>query len=140
MKLRLMRETVTDQATIGRLFVDDVFECYTLEDVPRDEKVKHETCIPTGTYRVVLTHSPKFGRELPLLLNVPEFEGIRIHPGNTKDHTSGCILVGTARGTDRISGSRDAFEALLAKLRGAVKRGAPISIDVDLSDRLLADR
>lgn len=140
MKLRLERDEVTTEATIGKLYVDEAFECYTLEDIPRDEKIKHQTCIPTGTYRIVINHSPAFGRELPLLLNVPEFEGIRIHAGNTKDHTSGCILVGKTRGTDRIGESKAALEILFAKIQSALKRGAPVSIDITLSEKLLAER
>ena len=66
-----------------------------------------------------LTMSQRFSRVLPLLLNVPMFEGIRIHPGNTSADTEGCILVGWGKGTDQITQSRDAFASLFSKLRGA---------------------
>src|SRR5690348_2405952 len=100
MKLKLIREEFTDESTIGRLYVDDVFECYILEDVVRDEKIQNETAIPYGTYEVEITYSPKFGRYLPMLLNVPNYTGIRIHPGNTAKDTDGCLLTGTSDSKD----------------------------------------
>lgn len=92
--------------TIGRLLVDGVYLCDTLEDKDRDlnrdgdlndageGKVFGETAIPYGRYEVILTKSPKFGRYLPLLVRVPHFEGVRMHRGVNAEHTRGCILVG----------------------------------------------
>src|SRR3972149_10690167 len=95
MELLLQRKIFTDKSTIGELFVDGVFECFTLEDVVRDdEKIKKVTAIPDGIYTVLVTWSPRFKRQLPLLIDVPGFDGIRIHPGNTADDTEGCLLVG----------------------------------------------
>lgn len=119
MKLKLDRQTYTDKATVGRLYVDDKFECFTLEDVVRPKKIYGETAIPTGTYKVVVTMSPRFKRKLPLLLDVPGFEGIRIHPGNTAEDTEGCILVGLSEGKDRVNESRKAFQALYDKIVSA---------------------
>lgn len=140
MNLRLERDEVTDASVIGKLYHGEAFICYTLEDVMRDEKVKGKTAIPYNTYEVVITFSPKFKQRMPLLLNVPEYEGIRIHPGNTAEHTEGCILVGNARGTDRISESRPAYKSLLAKMEYALAAGEKISIEIIPSERLLGER
>ena len=119
MKLRLERYILKPKVTIGKLYVNDVFECYTLEDTVRDGlKVYGETAIPYGVYLVALTMSPRFKRILPLVQNVPGFEGVRIHPGNKPEDTEGCILVGKSVGPneDSILTSRVAFDALFAKL------------------------
>jgi hypothetical protein len=96
MKLLLKRVALKDTYTIGKLYVDGVFFCHTLEDTVRPDgiKVYGETAIPDGIYKVIITMSARFKRKLPLLLDVPMFEGIRIHPGNTAVDTHGCILVG----------------------------------------------
>jgi hypothetical protein len=92
--------------TIGSLYVDGEYFCDTLEDtdrgltqeMPLEEirriKIPHETAIPTGVYRVIVNMSPAKKRMLPRLLDVPGFSGILIHRGNTKNDSSGCILVG----------------------------------------------
>lgn len=116
MNLRVERSPSVNGATIGRLSIDGVFFCYTLEDQIRPVKIKGETAIPAGTYPVKLTPSPRFGRVLPEVLKVPNFIGIRIHAGNRKQDTEGCILVGQHFGVDWISESRMALERLMAKL------------------------
>jgi len=117
MKLLLKRIHRTNNSTIGELFIDGKFECYTLEDIERDVKVKSETAIDKGTYKVILSMSNRFKKVMPLLLNVPKFEGIRIHSGNTNHDTEGCILVGTSRSKDFIGNSRKAFDSLMKKLK-----------------------
>lgn len=122
MKLELKRKWLTGKSTIGELYVDGVFQCVVLEDCyrpPPEPKVYGETCIPCGTYEVRITHSPRFGRDLPLLIGVPGFEGVRIHPGNTAADTEGCLLPGLLRGADQVFDSRLAFNALFAKLMRA---------------------
>lgn len=116
MKLKLVREPSTTNATVGSLYVDGVWECFTLEDVIRDKKIPGETAIPSGTYEVRVTWSPRFKRQLPILIAVPGFEGIRIHPGNTARDTDGCILVGIEKQEDTILRSREAFEKLYKKI------------------------
>lgn len=130
MNLLLNRETFTEHSTIGELSVDGTFFCYVLEDVARPIKIKHQTSIPAGRYKITITHSTRFDRELPLLNDVPGFEGIRIHPGNTDKDTSGCLLVGLSRAKDLVGNSREAFNTLLPKLQLAVKRGEEISIEI----------
>jgi hypothetical protein len=95
MRLTLVRKIFTPESTIGDLFIDDHMFCHTLEDTVRrnGEKIKNETAIPFGKYDVIVSYSPKFQRLMPLLLNVPNFSGIRIHGGNRASDTSGCIIV-----------------------------------------------
>lgn len=91
MRLLLQRIAKKSDYTVGRLFVDGKYLCNTLEDRVRDltkeKKVPGETAIPAGRYRVIVNVSPKFGRELPRLLDVPGFEGILIHRGNYADYS-----------------------------------------------------
>lgn len=119
MKLLLKRIHRTESSTIGELYVDGVFECYTLEDVERDVKIKSETAIPKGKYSVSITMSNRFKKMLPLLQNVPNFEGVRIHSGNTNHDTEGCILVGQTRLKDFIGNSRKAFDSLFKKMQNS---------------------
>jgi hypothetical protein len=98
--------------------------------------VAGETAIPFGTYRIELTHSPRFKRKLPLVCEVPDFEGVRIHSGNTAEDTLGCILVGRnwTEGTERIGASRIAFEALFPKISVAIDRGEAVILRVIQGD------
>ena len=133
MELVLKRAWLTENSTIGRLYVDGEYQCYVLEDryrPPPEAKIPGATCIPCGRYEVRITHAPKFARDLPLVLDVPEFEGIRIHPGNYPTDTEGCLLPGTGRLPDAVQGSRLAFTELFAKLQGA---GDPIHLTVELA-------
>lgn len=129
MKLTLKRQQFTDKTTIGQLFVDGEFQCFTLEDItrPEGEKVPGETAIPYGEYQVVLTGSKRFGKLLPQLLNVPNFTGVRIHSGNKAKDTEGCILVGGTRSKDWISDSTIALQVLMLKLTHAAD---PITIEI----------
>jgi hypothetical protein len=119
MELRLERMDSVGDCMIGKLYVDEELECYTLEDPERLAKIHGKTAIPDGRYEVVISQSPRFGRELPLLLNVPNFEGVRIHPGNTADDTEGCILVGETTNGTSIGQSKAAFDRLFKKLKTA---------------------
>ena len=120
MKIEVRRELGTEGFTSGTMTVDGVFECFTLEDEVRDgEKVYGETAIPAGVYKVVVSFSQRFQRELPLLLSVPNFEGVRIHPGNTSNDTQGCILVGVTQVPGSVGSSRLAFGVLFPKIHSA---------------------
>lgn len=138
MKLVLTRTMLNEHSTIGKLVVDDTFFCYTLEDKDRylethpEAKVYGETAIPRGKYQVVIDFSNRFKRELPRLLLVPGFEGIRIHPGNTDKDTHGCILVGTSIVNDNFIGnSRAAFDRLFDVMDDAYNQGEEIWIEVE---------
>lgn len=117
MKLLLKRIFKGETYTIGKLYVDGVYVCDTLEDKVREVKIKHETAIPAGTYDIVLNLSARFKRVLPRLLNVPGFEGILIHPGNDKDDTSGCILVGENKEKGKVLNSKITFDKLFSMLK-----------------------
>jgi hypothetical protein len=122
MDLQLIRKEFTQRSTIGELSVDGKFECYTLEDMVRPVKIKGMTAIPAGAYEVVVTFSERFQRLLPLLLNVPGFDGVRIHTGNTEHDTEGCILVGKVKKKNMITYSKAAFNALFSKIHSAAQR------------------
>ena len=115
----LERHWFTGTSTTGKLYVDDGFECYTLEDPIQEEKIYGNTAIPYGEYKVKITYSPRFKKKLPLLLKVPGFKGVRIHPGNWAKDTEGCILVGDVKGSNYIGQSRRAFARLMKKLQDA---------------------
>lgn len=131
MILQLVRKWFTEQSTIGEFFVDGAFECYTLEDrVRQGPKVPGETAIPEGTYAVIITFSVRFQRDLPLLLEVPNFSGIRIHSGNCPQDTSGCILVGQTRSEDWIGKSGAALHLLYPKILTALKAQMHVTLNI----------
>lgn len=122
MKLKLERKYKQSTYTIGCLYIDGVYFCDTLEDTVRElnsieDKIKHKTAILAGVYKVVVTMSPKFKRLLPLLLNVPFFEGIRIHKGNNENDTSGCIIVGENKIKGKVINSTYYEEKLVELLK-----------------------
>lgn len=113
----LDRKWRKDTYTIGRLYVNGEFLCNTIEDVDRKLnqnmsateirkiRVAAETAIPTGTYAMRVTMSPKFKRELVEIVNVPAFSVIRIHRGNTADDSAGCVIVGENTSKGRLTNS-----------------------------------
>lgn len=114
------------------MYVESKHTCYTCEDVIRDEKVYGKTAIPAGTYTIVSTYSPRFKRNLPLLLDVPGYEGVRIHPGNSPEDTLGCILPGTAIGADgqSVVQSRAAFDKLNDLIMQAIIAKQEVTIEI----------
>ena len=131
MLLTVRREPSKNGATLGTLYADGIKECETLEDEIRKVKVPGKTAIPEGRYRVVLTHSPRFKKVLPELLNVPGFTGVRIHSGNTQADTDGCILVGEERGPGRVLRSREAMFELMALLSACSDAGEQIWLQIE---------
>jgi hypothetical protein len=129
MILELKRKIFTDDSTIGELSIDGTFVCYTLEDKVRETKIKNVTAIPHGKYEVAVTFSNRFQQYMPLLLNVPGFEGIRIHSGNTSANTEGCILVGGTRSLNFIGKSRVTYKSLFDKIK-AVRKTEKIFINI----------
>ena len=136
MKIELVRFLLNPGCTVGDLLVNGVHECWTLEDVVRAPGVKvfGKTAIPYGTYPVGITFSNRFQRDLPLLVGVPAFEGIRIHPGNTAADTEGGILPGTRYTSDSVTNSRLAFNSLMPKIRDALRRGEKVTITIKQGD------
>ena len=117
--------------TIGKLYINGQYLCDTLEDVvrPIEEKVYGKTAIPEGTYTIVLTMSNRFKKILPLLLQVPKFEGVRIHSGNTAADTEGCILVGKNKEKGKVLESRAVFAQLMKRLE-SVENKETITIEL----------
>jgi hypothetical protein len=133
LELELARIHCGDEATIGELKVDGAWECFTLEDTvrPPGVKVYGKTAIPPGRYRIIITWSNRFKKKLPLLLSVPNFEGVRVHSGNTAANTEGCILVGRSRSGDRmILNSRAAMKPLQEKIAKAIAEGREVWITI----------
>ena len=141
MELLLERKYFKDTYTIGNLYIDGKFFCNTLEDKNRDinkngkfdgleTKVYSETCIPFGTYEVIVNYSPKFKRELPRLLNVPYFDGILIHRGNTSQDSAGCILVGENKVKGKVINSTKYELELVKVLKNSINKGEKIIIKI----------
>lgn len=141
MRLKLERKYFKDNYTIGNLYIDDQFFCNTLEDKNRDlnkngrfdngeMKVYGETCIPFGKYKVTINMSPKFGRELPRLIDVPSFEGVLIHRGNTAEDSAGCILVGENKVTGKVLNSTPYEERLVKVIKEAITHGEEVTIEI----------
>lgn len=148
MLLTLERRWLTPKSTIGELRLDGVIKCFVLEDVYRpspEAKVPGKTCIPCGKYEVVITHSPRFSAlagipvDMPLLLNVPGFTGVRIHWGNRPEDTDGCLLVGLDRGPDQVLRSRIAYEQVFALIQAARAKGELVHVDISLEKELSND-
>lgn len=136
--LELVRTDFDEDSTIGELKVNGVFQCYTLEDTIREVtgktvakwKVAGKTAIPFGRYEVRLTFSNRFQLIMPQLMDVPGFEGIRIHVGNTDKDTEGCILLGETKGSDMISKSRIAFNKFYPLLSKELDSGRKVFINI----------
>lgn len=118
MKLQLRRLYPRPDYTIGKLYVDGVYFCDTIEDTDRGlyqtmplneikaKKKQDITAIPYGKYNVVLSMSPRFRKILPEILNVPGFAGVRIHSGNTQYDSSGCLILGKNTVKGKVTNSR----------------------------------
>lgn len=141
MELRVERLWPKENYTVGRLYVNNEFFSNTLEDkiIDKDKsgvfdngekKVYGESAIPYGKYKVIYNWSPKFGRNLPRLLDVPHFEGILIHSGNTAKDSAGCILVGKNTSKGMLSESRYTSDKLNEIIDVAQKRGEEITIEI----------
>ena len=132
MKLSVKRIACKPTYTIGRLYVDGEYFCDTLEDrvrnLRKEAKVAGETAIPDGRYKVTITMSPRFGRLLPLLHDVPQFTGVRIHAGNTAKDTQGCILVGFNRVKGKVVDSRKTETELVQMM---IERHENIDIEIE---------
>lgn len=126
MDILIKRRATVKGVTLSEWFVDGQHQCYGVEDPVRPDGQKKfgETAIPAGTYQVANTYSPRFGKYLPLLLNVPGYAGIRIHPGNTPADTEGCLLPGIDFRLDGsgVANSVLAFNALFTKIKAAEKK------------------
>ena len=126
MEILIKREEFTKESTIGSMFIDGKFFCYTLEDYDRDlnkdgdlndageAKVFGLTAIPKGKYKVIVDYSNRFKKTLPHILNVPGFEGVRIHNGNTAKDSEGCILIGSTKSKNFVGDSVNTLKKFLS--------------------------
>jgi hypothetical protein len=134
MKIKVQRRFKGQDYTIGSMFINHTYFCDTLEDrvrdIERDGKVYGWTAIPEGVYKVILNISPKFKRKLPRLLNVPYFEGILIHRGNTAADTYGCILIGENKVKGKVINSTQYEIKLVQLIEDAIARGEVIEIEI----------
>ncbi len=123
----LLREPTFLDATLGSIYINGHWACWTLEDSIREVigqpvetwKIDGRTAIPAGRYRLVIAPSKRFGRDTPRLLNVPGSQGILIHPGNRAVDTRGCILPGNTRGPNWVGESRPAYETIFKRIQSA---------------------
>ena len=134
MKLTLKRIALRQTYTIGKLYIDDNYFCDTLEDAVRDldkngkfdngeKKIKGKTAIPYGTYEIKWTYSPRFKKYTPQLMNVPSFEGIRIHSGNSSTDTEGCLLLGENKKVGMVLNSRATINKFYPLIKKACFKG-----------------
>lgn len=150
MKLTLRRIAKRPTYTIGKLYIDGVYYCDTIEDrdrnldqsmeleVIKQIKVQHETAIPVGTYAVSMNIiSPSYSKKksfswtggvMPRLLNVPGWTGVLIHPGNTADDSSGCIIVGQNLQVGKVLNSQKTFKPLWQQMYARRNEGITITI------------
>jgi hypothetical protein len=136
MDLRLKRDVFEPNLTLGMMFVDGDFLGYTCEDCDRHlesggEKIFGQTAIPRGKYRVVMSMSSHFHKEMPEVLGVPKFSGIRIHMGNTAADTEGCILLGSVRTNDGVTTCNDVNVRLRALLEECELRMEEVWLTVE---------
>lgn len=138
MNIKLVRKSGNTKFTEGRLYVDGIFECFTVEDADRKlesggTKVQNLTAIPRGKYKVVLSMSNRFKKILPEVLKVPGFSGVRIHSGNSSKDTEGCIIVGALNDSmddDWVGASKIAMTRLMPKIQKAVKAGEEVWLEI----------
>lgn len=133
MEILVEREYKKKDYTIGKMYINGEYFCDTLEDTDRGltqimtlseiKEVKEYGCtaIPTGRYPISYTYSPRFKKHLPLLLNVPAFDGVRIHSGNTHKDTEGCILLGENKAVGKVLNSRKTMDEFLRILKPAIE-------------------
>ena len=155
MKLTVVRTQFGTDATNGLLFIDGIFECYTLEDQYQAVKVMHETCIPEGTYNIEFRKTGGFHAKyseryknahygMLHVQDVPNFTYILIHTGNTDEHTSGCLIVGETQQDLEVSkdgfigSSTLAYKKMYAKVAGQLLQGKKVTIEYTTINKLLA--
>ena len=159
MKLQVVRTQFGKDATNGLLFIDGVFECYTLEDQYQEVKVLHESCVPEGTYDIKFRKTGGFHARyseryknahygMLHIQDVPGFTYILIHTGNTDEHTSGCLIVGdTQQDLDVnfngfVGSSAVAYKKMYAKVANQLLQGKKVTIEyskIDLDGKELSN-
>lgn len=134
----LLRRPTVDESTIGEVVCLGNHVCYTVEDAIREVpgvpvtawKVAGRTAIPEGVYQIISTDSMRFGRRLPILVDVPGFTGIRIHPGNSSQDSEGCILPGLSEIGGEVFRSRDACALWQGQIETALLAGRQVILEI----------
>lgn len=133
MEIKVTRKIYSADTTIGRMSADGKDLCWVLEDVVRPKgaaKVDGKTAIPAGRYQVTVNMSNRFQRLMCLLIDVPNFAGVRIHGGNTSADTEGCLIVAANKISDtRVQGSCE--KQITAMCQQAIARGEKIYITIE---------
>ena len=157
MKLTVVRTQFGTDATNGLLFINGIFECYTLEDQYQAVKVMHETCIPEGTYNIKFRKTGGFHAKyseryknahygMLHIQDVPNFTYILIHTGNSDEHTSGCLIVGETQQDLDISkdgfigSSTVAYKKMYAKVASQLLQGKKVTINYTTITKLLENK
>ena len=142
MELKLIRKYRCSNYCIDKLYINNEYFSDALEDPDRgltdsmslEEiqkiKIKGNTCIPYGTYNVTITYSPRFKRNLPLINNVKGFEGIRVHNGNTPQHTKGCVLLGFNKIKGQVVDSKVTVNKFIDIVQKALNKGEKVTITI----------
>lgn len=145
MDILLNRFNLTPRSVVSNLIVNREEFCYCIEDTVREElvdgdwtwnvanKVYGETAIPSGVYKIIVSFSERFQKDLPLLLDVPNFKGIRFHKGNKPENSGGCLLPGMKwrkKNPDWIGRSKKAFDPLFDKIKAALGKGEDVYIRI----------
>lgn len=138
MEIKVIRNILANDYTVGKLYANDEYICDTIEDKYRkiqkkEDKIYGVTAIPCGRYPVILDYSPKYSKLMPHILDVPYFTGIRIHCGNSDEDSLGCIIVGeyvSGVAGGWVSNSRLAYIKVFDKIKQASDRGERIFITI----------
>lgn len=132
MKLFLQRRVLTDESTIGDLYINGEKLCFVLEDKVRPDGVKipGRTAIPAGTYNLIIRKSVRFGRMMVEITNVPGFVGVLIHWGNWAVDTEGCPLLGMTESKDKVGDSRIAYGKFWMRMLEELKTGEEMTIEI----------
>ena len=135
MLIEIIRDDEFPTKTFGKMFIDGKYFGETLEDPDREiekggEKVYGESAIPRGRYQVIVSMSRRFGREMPEVLNVPDFRGIRFHGGNTEHDTLGCPLLGQVRTATGVANCKGINDRLLMYIKAAEQRGEDVWLEI----------
>jgi hypothetical protein len=132
MRIQVIRKWYSQISTIGVISVDGVKCGFTLEDVARAEGVKipNHTAIPAGEYEVVNDYSERFKKIMPHILDVKNFEGVRIHKGNRTSDTTGCLICGLQKGQDLVYNCDPTYDYIFHSIDQAMKRKEKVTITI----------
>lgn len=130
MKLRLVRDILKPERTLSKLYNGSQFLMYMVEDAVREQKIPKVTAIPYGTYDVIITFSNRFKKDLPLLLDVPGYSGVRIHAGNTEEDTEGCLIPGLSRTESGVYSSTKAMGILQSMIQFELDMGERVEMEI----------